>query len=250
MGLGDEIMALGRLEAQYEESGEPAKVVDANGRDRFHIVWEGNPAYSKEATRKIIDGPGARPYIKFNSGNAKFNLEHTARAGRIFIPEEYNRKHPLPPYAIVSPHLKKLASPNKSYGFDRWAAVIKNFPIPVYQLIQDYSEKILPGALVLYTPHLYHALAMIKDAAVVMCNEGGTHHMAASLKVPAVVFFGSFIPPSVTGYSFHYNIGIESPHGYCGKWTRCKECDELKKTIEPNTIREKAILMMEKNNGN
>lgn len=245
MGLGDEIMALGRAEREFERTGERVKILEAHGTTRDHIIWHNNPAWDKNGKKSITDASGARPYVNFNAGDARFNLDYRPRAGRIYVPDEYRQDKPQTPYAVINPHLKSGASPNKSYGFDRWAEVIENFPIQVFQLMQDPSERILPRAVAMPTPNLYDAVAMIENAAVVMCNEGGMHHMAASVRTPAVVYFGSFIPPSVTGYDFHYNIAVETQHGYCGKWSHCKQCEKSKQSVAPALVREKAILLME-----
>ena len=37
-------------------------------------------------------------------------------------------------------------------------------------------------------------------------HEGGFAHAAAALSKPAVVIYGGWIPPEVTGYEFHENI--------------------------------------------
>lgn len=248
MGLGDEIMALGRAERLHEKTGREVSILTMTGTPRRHETWIGNPSWVHKGGKKLVDGGGARPYIKFNGRQGVFNLEYKARAGRIYFDEGYFDNNIDGPYALINPHLKEGASPNKSFGFDRWAEVIKDFPIPVYQLCTNFHDEVLPGAKRLYTPILFDALAFISGAAVVMCNEGGTHHMAASMRTPAVVYFGGFIPPSVTGYQFHYNIAIENEHGYCGKWDSCKECEKIKNQIDPAMVREKAILMMESYN--
>lgn len=247
MGLGDEIMALGRAETIYEETGKPVSIVTMTEAPRTHPAWEGNPAWDQHAGKKIIDGGGARPYIKsWHGRRAIFNLDYRPRAGRIYITDQEREQVTLkPPYAIVSPELKKGASPNKDWGRKRWEEVIKDFPIPVYQLCPDDSVKPIAGAIPYKTESFRLAVAAIERAAVVMSAEGGTHHMAASVGVPAVVVFGSFVPPQVTGYDFHYNIAVETEHGYCGNWNPCEICKESMKSIKPEFVREKAILIME-----
>jgi len=247
MGLGDEIMALGRAERVYEQYGVPVSIRTMTEAPREHDAWIGNPAWHKNAGKKIIDGGGARPYIeKWRSRQCFFNYDYRPRAGRIHLTEEERATCTLePPYAIVSPHTKDTASVNKNWGAKRWAEVIKDFPVPVYQLCEDDKVQLIPGAIRHNTPSFRHAVAAIENAALVMCNEGGPHHMAASVKVPAVVVFGSFVPPQVTGYEFHYNIAVETEHGYCGKWDHCDVCQESLKKIKPTLVREKALLLLE-----
>lgn len=247
MGLGDEIMALGRAEREYERTGRPVTIVTMTGAPREHDAWPGNPAWVPKAGTPLMDGGGARPYIQHWHGKqAIFNLEYRARAGRVYISDADRAACPLePPYAIVAPFLKPEASPNKNWGKKNWEQVIKDFPIPVYQLCQDAKTPLIAGALRHETPTFRAALAAIERAAVVMANEGGTHHMAASARVPAVVVFGSFVPPAVTGYEFHYNMDVETDEGYCGRWEPCPHCRAAMEQILPETVREKAILMLE-----
>lgn len=247
MGLGDEIMALGRAEREFERTGKPVSIVTMTESPREHIAWQNNPAWSKTSPKRIIDGGGARPYIQYWKGKqAIFNLEYRARAGEIILDyDDFISCTLEPPYAIVAPFLKKGASPNKNWGQHRWEETIKDFPIPVYQLLPPDEHKVIEGAKAYRTNTIKEACAAISNAAIVICSEGGTHHMAASMRVPAVVVFGSFVPPQVTGYDFHCNISVETEHGYCGNWNPCEICKQSMKQIKPETVREHAILMME-----
>jgi len=115
MGLGDEIMALGRAELVYEQTGRPVSICTMTECPREHDAWVGNPAWEKNAGKKIIDGGGARAYIKnWHGRQCNFNMDHTARAGRIYLTEEERARCTLEgPYAIVAPNLKETASKNK-----------------------------------------------------------------------------------------------------------------------------------------
>lgn len=247
MGLGDEIMALGRAERLYEQTGRPVSILTMTEAPREHEVWRGNPAWIEKGGQRLIDGGGARPYITaWHGRRAIFNLDYRARAGRIYLTDDDRAACPLePPYAIVAPELKKGASPNKDWGRANWEAVIKDFPCPVYQLLPDPKMKPIKGAIPHATPSLRAALAAIEKAALVLAAEGGTHHMAASFRVPAVVVFGAFVPPTVTGYDFHYNIAVDTDEGYCGRWDECAHCRAALQSIKPEQVREKAILLWE-----
>lgn len=248
MGLGDEIMALGCAERIFEQSGRPVSILTMTESPRDHDIWHGNPAWIHKGGKRYIDGGGSRPYIKgWRNKQALFNLDYRARAGRVVLTAQDRAlvADLKPPYAVVSPELKKGASPNKDWGKSNWEQVIKDFPCPVYQLCPDEKTKPIAGAIPYRTPTVRAALAAIEKAALVMAAEGGTHHMAASMRVPAVVVFGSFVPPTVTGYDFHYNIAVETDEGYCGRWQPCAHCQKALASIKPETVREKAILLWE-----
>lgn len=239
MGLGDEIMALGRAEAIYEQTGEPVAICRWGGYPRHHDAWVGNPAWDEKSKLKILDGAGVRPYIvSWVNNRIVFNEEYRPRAGRIWLTEKERAFNTLTgDYAVVAPFLKENASVNKDWGFEKWEQVIAGMKIPVYQLVSHPSAHVIKGARRLYTSTFRKAAAIIAGAKVVMCNEGGTHHMAASMGVPAVVVFGSFISPKVTGYDFHTNIAVETPHGFCGRFFPCAECREAMNSITPAQVR-------------
>lgn len=238
MGLGDEILALGRAEQIFKETGRPVSICNDIGSPRSHDAWLGNPAWSLKSSVKIIDGAGCRPYIcNWRHNRITFNLDHRPNAGRIWLTEkEMDFNQIKGDYAVVAPDGKAEASPNKNWGAARWEKVIKDFPIPVYQCIQR-NETPIKGAIGIRTKHFRLAASIISKAKLVMCNEGGSHHMAASFRVPAVVIFGSFIPPSVTGYPFHKNVYRETEHGFCGDWSPCKQCLDALESITPEEVR-------------
>lgn len=249
MGIGDEIMALGLCERASEQTGNPVSIVGMYGNPRDFDIWHGNPHWNYNAQQKITDGGGSRNYIEGWKGRqAIYNLNYRARAGRIHLDKSHRNfanEYCNKPFAVISPRIKKGASPNKDWGENKWAEVIKEFSIKVYQLSPDKNEKPIDGAELIVTPSVKHACAIISRAALVLCNEGGTHHMAASMRVPAVVVFGSFVPPTVTGYEFHHNLAVQTDHGYCGKWDVCKTCQESLKIITPEMVKEKANLILE-----
>jgi hypothetical protein len=143
------------------------------------------------------------------------------------------------PFAVVSPHIKGNASVNKSWGADRWAAAIKDFPLPVLQLGSSPFD-IIKGASYFHTPTMRHAAAVIARAAVVLTNEGGSHHLAASMGTPAVVVFGGFMHPKVTGYPSHENLVGDITHVGCGKYEPCQACRNSLDKITPSMVKHAA----------
>lgn len=251
IGLGDEILALGRAEAIFEKTGQPVAITRTGGYARVHDAWRNNPAWNHhykdgqivQGGNQIIDGGGARPYIKrWHGRRCEYNLDYRARAGHIYLDyaDQYFGKAVLEkvgPFAVVAPHIKNTASVNKDLGLQKWQDVIRDFPLPVLQLLSDKKERLINGAIGLRTPSFRQAAAVIARAQVVMCNEGGTHHMAASMGRPAVVIFGSFCPPCVTGYDFHTNIAVHNEHGFCGNFDACKTCQTALAQITPDVVR-------------
>lgn len=253
MGWGDEVMALGRLETFHAATGKAGSIRDKNGQARENILWHNHPAWDKDAIDGIVDGGGARPYIDRWTdwkGNPQivFNRQYRARAGRIHLTIEEQRgaadqwlkKNGGTRFAVISPHIKPTASVNKDWGVTNWEQAIVKFPLPVYQL-GPKNEGIIKGAQWWQTETMRDAAAVIAQASVVLTNEGGTHHLAAAMRRPAVVVFGAFISPATTGYAFHENIAVETEEGYCGRYAPCEHCKNAMSQITPDMVKEKAM---------
>lgn len=246
LGLGDEIMALGRAEAHFEKTGQRVSICAAGGYPRDHEAWHGNPAWIHEGGHKIIDGASVRPYhIGPLHGKGIWVLSHRARAGKVWLTkaernfaqeETFRLRLTGKRFAIVGVDVKSNASVNKDWGADNWQKVVDRMEIPVVQLMQKKTDIPLRGVIPIHTAHFRQAMAVMRHAALVMCNEGGNHHMAASMRVPAVVIFGAFIPPSVTGYDFHKNISVETPEGFCGNFSECRHCNKAMAQITPDMV--------------
>lgn len=246
MGLGDEIMALGRAEEIFEKTGKPVSIVNEIGAARRHDAWVGNPAWDERSSQKLLDCASHRAYIKHWAGRKiVFNLDHRPRAGKIFLTDEeksFNKE--IGDYLVISPNLKKNASENKGWGFDRYQKIVlERLNMRVIQLISSDEDRVLNGVDVVKTKHFRQAASIISGAKMVLCNEGGAHHMAASMGVPAVVIFGAFVPPKVTGYDFHDNISVETDEGFCGNWDRCKHCSDAMKKITIDLVHERVEKM-------
>jgi ADP-heptose:LPS heptosyltransferase len=75
------------------------------------------------------------------------------------------------------------------------------------------------------TPSFRVAISAMSGASLYIGPDGGLHHVAAALGIPAVVLWGGVASPKNLGYDFHTNIwhGDEpcgTVNGICG---HCKE---------------------------
>jgi hypothetical protein len=239
MGLGDEIMALGEAETAFEIDGVPVAIIDVYGNPRKHPAWEGSIAWNKKSHKTVVNCPKSRGYIKrWDGSKIVFNMDYRPMAGRITLTHEIVNWSesiiPLDPFIVAAPNVKDTASPNKVWPFEYWQELVKKIDMPIVQLVQD-GERILDGVIAIKTPTFRHAAAVIQCAEYVICHEGGTHHMAASVGAEAIVLFGSFIPPEVTGYEYHANITTQDAH-YCGEFTACPHCKSEMLKIAPDMV--------------
>ena len=255
MGYGDEIMALGRAETIYSILGKPVAICDTNGIPRKHCIWENHPAVDSDSPLHIIDGPSVRPYIlKWKRSNAGltivWNTKYRAHAGHIRLTarEQVEALDIMPkkPFAIIEPIVRRGSSQNKKWDIERWEEVIKNFPIPVYQFNLGEQTKILCGAFLINSYGFRISAGIVEHASLVMTVEGGMHHMAASMNTPAVVVFGGFADPKITGYIYQKNFYVELPESPCGKYYPCKHCKKAMSMIYPDKVRKAALKILNK----
>ena len=249
MGWGDEVMSMGRLERFHECTGKRGAILNDIGRPRDCVLWHGHPSWDANATSGIKDGSGCRPYItRWETWQGKpravFNDVYRPRAGKIYLTQAERDSVTIDgPFIVVNPTVKANASPNKQWGLDRWREAIKGLPLPVYQLGVDAGE-VIKGARFFRTESIRHAAAVIEKAALVMTNEGGLHHIAASFERPAVVVFGAYVNPLVTGYPFHTNLHVQTADGYCGRYAPCEHCNQAMAQITPDMVRMEAMRIL------
>lgn len=250
MGCGDEILAAGRAERLALLSGRSVAITDRAGRARTHPIWEGNQAIDPKSDLRLIDCSGSRPYIeRWDGRRVIFNMAHRPTAGHVYLTREersWAADQMLPErFAIVEPVVRPPSSPNKAWGLARWATVVADIPVPVYQLGPDDGRHALPGTHRLVTPSIRYAAAVIEKAALVMTTEGGMHHLAAALGIPAVVVFGAFTPPLLTGYEGQRIFAVETAEGYCGNYLPCEHCQKAMARIDPRDVARAALELLE-----
>jgi len=97
------------------------------------------------------------------------------------------------------------------------------------------------------SPNFRVAAGVVKHASLVLTIDGGTHHMAASMGTPAVVIFGGFANPKITGYTYQKNFYIaELPESPCGRYDKCEHCKLAMSMIIPKDVRKAAEEILEK----
>lgn len=239
MGYGDQIMATGLAR------GAKARGVRIALGDGQRILWDKhseevfkrNPNLAAPGDERARDlewvgyYKGRRIYNRQDPGAPRWlwNLDWRPTPGEIFFtPGELRAATRAGHgFVLIEPNVPwwKSVAPNKDWGRANYQAVADRLAAEgrrVLQLMHPRTEVRLAGVEGLATTGFRDALAVLKRAALFIGPEGGMHHGAAALGVPAVVLFGGFIPPSVTGYDSHANLtgGAEA----CGRFVACDHC--------------------------
>src|SRR3990167_1316291 len=241
IGVGDDIMVAGR--ARVMQMSDPRKVRPTyQGKLRWNTIWDNNPRIARPGENcdfQVLvarDMKNNRPYHTFKTPEKwGYNLAFRPDVGEIYLSEEEKEiraKHAG--RIIIEPHIKPGASPNKQWGENRWQALCDLILASGIRPAQigPAGTKTLRGAELIETPTFRHGCAVLAGAMACVLPEGGLHHSAAALGVPAVVIFGNFTPVELTGYAIHRNIGASLGEA-CGMRTPCPCCEKAMARITP-----------------
>lgn len=251
MGLGDQLLGTGMAR------GAKARGKRIAFGDGQRILWDknsetifrGNHNIARPGSERDHDiewvpyYKGHRIYNRQDPGAKRWiwNLEFRPQPGEMFFErmEQRNAARFGGDFVLIEPNVEtwKSVAPNKDWGRAKYQAVADALRADGYRIVQfryDKSDAPLEGVEALRTISFRDALAIMRHAALYIGPEGGLHHGAAAVDVPAVVIFGGFIPPSVTGYDDHTNLtgGAEA----CGSYTRCQHCIDAMAAISVDEV--------------
>lgn len=243
MGIGDDIMATAIARQVASKTGKRVKFVNSAGRARNCIgdVWLGNPniAPSTQAGdfTPVVNAPGSRPYIAgFTSTKYTWRTWSKERGDIYLTRDEKLIGAKFAGKVIISPTVKGGASPNKDWGWMHWAKFARLASAENIRLTQlgPYPQPVVFGADWIETSDFRKACAIISRARAVVTHEGAMHHAAAALGVPAVVIFGGYISPEITGYDEHINLFTGGTA--CGLRQECAHCRMAMDLIAPQMV--------------
>lgn len=243
MGWGDELMAAGDARKARDRYMQRVEIVDALGRRRWHVLWEGNAAIARPGEPgqfvRVVNGPGKRPYHTGKSDvRWTYNLDYRATPAELFFTDaERAAGSRAAGQVILEPHIKDRASPNKQWGWVRWnklAWLLQRRGYRVAQLVYGTAPP-LEGVNPVTTTSFREACAVLAGARAAVLPEGGLHHAAAAVGLPAVVIFGGFTPVEITGYAGHINLGAAGAEA-CGRRVPCEHCAQWMDSIKPEAV--------------
>jgi ADP-heptose:LPS heptosyltransferase len=182
---------------------------------------------------------GNRLYNKFAGNRWIWNLDFRAIPGEIvFDKEEIDfSKRIKPGFILIEPNVPwhKSVAPNKDWGKAKYQAAANELISRGYEVAQfSFGQVRLSGVRVIPVSSFREAAIALTRSRMAILPEGGLHHGAAAVGVRAVVLFGGFIPPVVTGYPGHTNLngGFEA----CGSIFKCDHCRAAMEAISVESV--------------
>lgn len=272
MGYGDEIMATGMargLAAQGKRAafGDGERIKWGPWSDE---IFRYNPNIAPQTADPasvdlvwIAHYKGLRAYNKMGpEGRWIWNMNFRATPGEFFFDRdeiEFANAAAAAiggPFVVIEPNLPwhKRVAGNKDWGAQNFQIVTDTLRSHGVRMVQFRSglgrreDRSLHGAKHIGTPTFRKAVALLSRASLYIGPEGGLHHAAAAVKRPAVVLFGGFIPPEVTGYDTHVNLTGDSDKA-CGSTAPCQHCRAAMASIKPREVIDAAQTMLAMLNG-
>jgi len=272
MGYGDSLMARGDAWKLHQKTG--AKIAIGDGLTISSNDSDLNYGMDFLATQDEVDQGDIEHWVHSYSGNRPYiNYEAIERAlkdmgivvakrskmvrrlNRYIFRHDYQAT-PAPvvlthrevdiaeelaergPVVVVEPHIKRQAPLSKQWPQDRYAQVIRELrkDYLVYQIGAPEFRSIA-GLQRLPTTSFRNAMAHLAGAALYIGPEGGLHHASAAVGTRAVVLFGGYISPRVTGYDIHTNLTGDNAGYDCGtRHGRCAHCVTAMESITVESV--------------
>lgn len=260
MGLGDNLMATGMARGASARGVKIAFGDKAKGEIRWDphsdIIFRNNPNIAPRYLNRgsnlewIAFYKGHRIYNRQGNRRWIWNYEFKAIPGEIFLTADERARAARvgTGFVVIEPTVPshKSVAPNKQWPVERYeqlAARLAARGHDVLQMVHKDGVK-LKSARLVKTADFRAALANLARAKLYIGPEGGLHHGAAAVGIPAVVLFGGFIPPAVTGYDTHTNLTGGAVA--CGSFLSCDHCRAAMLNIGVDEAEAAALKYLEK----
>lgn len=246
MGLGDNLMAAGfakgaKARGKRIAFGDGRKIIWDHHSE---LIFRGNPniaQFGHEGAGDIEWVPfyrGNRIYNTQGNGKWIWNRDFKAVPGEMFFNEHeilWARQQGRG-FVVIEPNVpeQKTVAPNKQWGVDNYNNVATLLKDDGHEVVQFATGRFRLPVRQIKPPTFRHALAVLKRASLYIGPEGGLHHGSAAVGIPAVVMFGGFIPPSVTGYTGHTNLTGGAVA--CGSLQACEHCLDAMRKIRVDEV--------------
>lgn len=221
--FGDDLIVTSIVKRAYKKHNKLICVGD--GKDiKWEEVFDNNPKMSKVVYPGCVWVPNImfnRPYIdnlKSTDERFVYNAAFHVEPGELYLTDE-EKRHTQTGFVYIEPNIKGTFAGNKDWGFGKWQAVVD--ACHGTRFIQGRGRK-LNGVEQVDTHSFRDACALLSRADLFMGTDGGLHHAAAALGIPAVVVWGGLVSPKILGYDFHTNL--HSGTGSCGSKKSCNHC--------------------------
>jgi hypothetical protein len=194
-----------------------------------------------EPLRSRLPGASAPGRIVGRLGRYMFRMDYRPTPAPIVLDEREQQLHASwrqRRFIIIEPNIKPAASAGKQWPVERYAEVASALSkvVEVWQVAGPNGGLALPGVPALPRTTFRDMLPIMKAAQLYIGAEGGLHHAAAAMHTRAVVIYGGYTPPEVTGYAGHVCLTGSATYA-CGVHVgECLHCADAMRSITPAEV--------------
>tara|TARA_B100000427_G_scaffold329162_1_gene344310 strand:+ start:2345 stop:3172 length:828 start_codon:yes stop_codon:yes gene_type:complete len=264
MGYGDALMATGEVLILKKKFPNAKFVIGDGKRSFWSEMFENNPDIVRAGDIKKFDKiiwiynyEKNRPYRIYNEKieekNYIWNKKYKATKGIIYFSSDEikfaesiykkilevseNKK-----IILIEPNRKNDRKnikgwENRDWGFAKWQKVVDSLKDQYVFLQTSFgNQPKLKGVINLHNINFRYTCSIMSRVDLFLGTEGGLPHAAAALEKKAVVIFGGWIDPKITGYDFHSNLYIDNDISPCGSKYSCEHCKECMEKISVESV--------------
>ena len=209
----------------------PRVLAGVNDESKQKIIW------SPERVAEVGNFYAKKEEIDFAEKNLKTITDHWKAKnqkqpkGIIFISDTAKRNMIIDKKVVYYEH-----AVNREWGEKKWRRFITLTSRDYILLKTSHIKEEQFDGLYSIVCDFRTSFSVMTKCDFFIGNEGGLAHLWAITRKKALVIFGHWIPPHVTGYSFHLNLSTNL-NDHCGSLKRCEECLSFFNKLEPEYIR-------------
>jgi len=270
MGYGDEIMSTGFARIAKQKYPDKQIIIGSTKKERIYEseIFKNNPNITTIKNLKpninkvwINSYKNNRPYFlksKSNKEKIIWNYNYRPVKGDLFfdneeknyanlIFEELKKKRNLKfknkfkkivyiETSRISKDNTRLGFQNRNWSFENWNNFVKYFKEDIFFIQSKHKDSKAIDGVFTFESNFRNACSVMSMCDLFVGWEGGFAHAAAALNKKAVVIFGGWIDPKITGYDFHENIYINIEGSPCGMRNYCDHCQKCIKLISTELV--------------
>ena len=259
MGFGDAVMATNLARGFYAQ-GKLAAFGDGK-----QIKWTGycedvfahNPNIARpgmEGQKNLVWFPHYKKnlvYCRYDGHEHKYiwNYDFKAQPGELFLEPKCNPPAPTDKaFILIEPNVawQRAINVNKDWGetkYEKLATALIDRGHAVVQCIHGNSRRKIPGAHHVFTTTFHQAIQIMSRCSLFIGPEGGNHHAAAALGIPAIILWGGWSPLETMGYETQIALTGDSLEA-CGNTLPCPHCRQAFDRIKVDDVYQIAIKEM------
>ena len=268
MGYGDDLMVTGEVKSLQQKYPDSKFIVGDGKQSFWSEIYKNNKAIidSKQINdyKDIIwikNYPNHRPYRiydkKTHTIKYTWNYAYKVKKGEIFFTDqelnfskniysEIRKKISDKKIIYIEPNVKlNKGFLNRDWGFDKWQQVVNELKDDYVFFQASYgNKKNLKNVINLNNVNFRNSCALLAVTDLYCGAHGGLSHAAGALNKKAVVIFGGWINPSITGYDFHKNFYIDDEKSPCGLKDECTHCQKCMELITVFDVKKEIIRLL------